>query len=727
MPSASSELLFEIGVEELPAGFIDPALTFLADKLAAELDALRLPHSAVVAEGTPRRLALMVNEVAARQADLTREVTGPSWSVAFDDAGQPTPAGQGFMKKNGLARDDVRRVETSKGAVAQATVREIGKSAREVLPAVLAALLDAIPFKKRMFWGDARVTHAKSFARPVQWILALHAGAVLPVQWGDVVAGSVTRGHRYHAPGTVSVASIAEYRAALARGQVMLSRAERRQRIVDEANKLARTAGGSLREDNALLEIVKNLVEKPFPVLGTFEESYLEMPAELLVSEMREHQKYFAVQSASGALLPYFVVVAGSDSSDKQALAAGNARVLRSRFADGAFYFKTDRERPLASRIEDLKKVVFHRELGTLWEKTARVAMVTQKLCELLGVAPEKAQRTAMLSKADLTTGVVNEFPELQGIMGRTYALYDGENVDVARGIDEHYAPRHAGAALPSTLEGALVGVADRVDTIVGILGIGKAPTANADPFALKRAAIGLTHVFMERGWRAPVRDVVVAGVAAYKAQGKLAKVDDVALVKQVVDFLRGRVRNVLVERCEGRGLDGASDIVDAAMAARAGVEVLPDVEENAIALAELRARDAAAFLSLCKTFKRVGNILKQARNDGAVAPADDEGAPFMDTARLVEPAETSLSSAVSAMLSRARGEEGTAHLTLDAKRDMLAKAAQLKPAVDKFFDDVMVMAEDRDLRTARLGLLARIERVFVDVADFTKVQVDAQ
>jgi glycyl-tRNA synthetase beta chain len=704
------ELLFEIGTEELPAGFIDPALAFLERAMDAALTDARLAHGAVVADGTPRRLAVLVEDLAAKQPPAVDEIVGPPWDVAFptiDGNVVPSAAGVGFLRKNALTLAQCEAKQVKGRLVVSATVRREGSRTLDVLGPMLEELIARIPFRKTMSWGDAKATHRHVFGRPVQWILAVFDKCVVKVTFADVESGATTRGHRYHAPAAVDVRTIRDYRRALEQGHVVLSRDTRRRMIVDGAGALAQQAGGTLLQDDALLEIVKNLVEKPFPVLGTFERRFLEMPKELLVSEMREHQKYFAVVDAKGALLPAFVVVAGSDSGDQAALAAGNARVLRARFEDGAFYFQTDLERPLASRIDDEKNVVFHRDLGSLWEKTARIVMITGKLSELLGIDGARAMRTALLCKADLTSGVVNEFPELQGVMGRTYAARDGEAREVADGIDEHYAPRHAGAALPSTVEGAIVGIADRIDTIVGILGIGKAPTGSADPFALRRAAIAIMNILMERGWRVPLPDLVVTGVAAYKAQHKLSKSDDAALMKQALEFLRGRVRGVLVER----GL--AADIVDAAMAARAGFDRLPDVEENATALAELRARDPDAFGSLCKTFKRVGNILKQARTDGALA-ADEPGSSH---AVLAEPAESALVAAINAT------RVDTSGSSLDVRRRVLASAVQLKPKVDRFFDDVMVMTDDVNLRTARLGLLAQIERVFVDVADFTKVQ----
>jgi glycyl-tRNA synthetase beta chain len=602
------ELLFEIGCEELPAGFIDPALAFLERAVDDALKEARLAHGTVTAEGTPRRLVVIVDEVAPRQADREEDISGPLWSVAYDDAGKLTQAGEGFLKKNGLTEADLFPVEGKKGKQVGAKKREAGQPAKVILGPLLEALIPKIPFKKTMAWGDGRVSHKQVFARPVQWILALFGADALDVRFADVESGTTTRGHRFHAPHEVPVRSVSEYRRALERGQVVLSRAERKRLIVEGADALAADARGRLLRDDALLEIVKNLVEKPFPVLGRFEQRFLEMPKELLVSEMREHQKYFAVVDQQGALLPCFVVVAGSDAPDKEKLAAGNARVLRARFEDGAFYFKTDREQPLAARGEKLASVVFQRELGTLAEKTQRIQMLSVHIAKRLGLDEQqqvRVFRTAQLCKCDLVTGVVGEFPELQGIMGRTYALHDGEHPHVAQGIDDHYSPRHAGAALPWTTEGAVVGVADRIDTITGILGIGKAPTGSADPFALRRAAIGCAQIMIEHGYRVPLTDIVVGAVAAYASQGKLPKADQPTLVRQVLDFLRGRLRGVLVERAQQSGLHGAEDIVDAAMAARAGIEDLPDAAARVLALAELRQKDPIAFRSLCATFKR--------------------------------------------------------------------------------------------------------------------------
>jgi len=512
------------------------------------------------------------------------------------------------------------------------------------------------------------------------------------------------------------VKNAAEYRRALEKGQVMLSRKARAEHIVAEANRLASAVGGRLVHDEALIELVKNLVEKPWPILGRFDEAFLQVPRELLISEAREHQKYFMVTDDAGNLKPCFVVVTGADAKDKASLAAGNARVLRARFEDGAFYFRTDRERSLASRAGDLDNLVFHKELGHYGDKTRRIVAVgtalTDAVAETLRAVNREpvavgaeVTRAATLCKADLVSGVVNEFPELQGIMGRYYALADGESADVAFAIEDHYAPRHAGAALPRSHVAAIVGIADRLDTIVGILGIGKAPSGSADPFALRRAAIAILTIAIERGYTFSLRGVVDAAIAAWHQQGRLAKAD-AGLAQQVVDFIAGRLKGVLVEKAAAAGFSDVGDVVDAALAARGGLDDLPDVWRRVQAVAAMRQQDVAGFAALAATFKRVGNIVKKARDEkqqfSATVPAEEA---------LELPAERELAQAATTLVAT------------DSHAETLRQVAALRPAVDRFFNDVMVMVEDPALRQARLSLLAAIEGRLVDVADFTRLQ----
>ena len=711
-----AELLFEIGTEELPADFVDKALAYMETALVKQCADQRLLCTVSRVDGTPRRLVIIA-DIADKQSDLEEEITGPLWSVAFNADGTPTPAGEGFLKKNNLAPGDVKPKDGGKkGTVICGVRQEAGKATSEVLPALLEALMPRIPFKKTMRWGDRAKTNGQVFGRPVRWLLVLFAGKPLSVRFADVVSGTTTRGHRYHAPDEVVVDSVASYLKTLAGAQVVLSRTERADIIRAQAQALATAEGGVLVPDEPLVQLVKNLVEKPFPLLGRFDKAFLEVPKELLISEAREHQKYFMITDKAGDLLPCFVVVAGSDSKNKAALAAGNARVIRARFEDGAFYFRTDRERTLNDRVIDLDKLVFHKALGHYGEKATRLEAVGKAVVDFTATVLNAngdanaigvdVARAAKLAKADLTSGVVNEFPELQGVMGRYYARLDGENDTVAFAIEDHYAPRHNGAALPRSDVGAIVGIADRLDTLVGIVGVVGVPSGSADPFALRRAAVALLTIAIERGYTFALKDVVGAAIAAYVRQGRLAKVEASVLISQVVDFIQGRLKGVLVEKAAAAGFADVSDVVDAALGARGGLDDLPDVWQRVLAVASLRSQDPAAFLALAATFKRVGNIVRKAREDGHVFGA---AVPPEETLEL--PVERELAQAAVTLVATG------------SHTDTLRQVAALRPAVDRFFVDVMVMVDNAPLRTARLSLLAAIEGRLLDVADFTRLQ----
>jgi glycyl-tRNA synthetase beta chain len=706
------DILLEIGTEELPAGFLDPALAFLERALPAALHEARLSHGPVWTEGTPRRLVVVVEGVADGQEDRDEEVTGPKAEVAWDSEGELTKAGEGFLRGRGLDPQAAYRKDTKKGAVMAVLVHEKGAPADEVLPELLSALLPKIPFKKTMRWTDGKA----AFGRPVRWLLALLGDTALPVHFADVTSGRVTYGHRFHFPEAVEVTGVADYQQKLAQRRVVLSRAARRRLILDEARRLAADSGGALLEDEELLHEVANLVEHPWPVLGRFEERFLEMPKELLLSEMKEHQRYFGVAGERGALQSAFIVVAGSEPPSPERLAAGNARVLRSRFEDGAFYFAEDGKHRLEERAARLDTVLFQRDLGTLADKTRRVCALTDRLAALLAVMGEpreRALRAAHLAKADLLSGVVSEFPELQGTMGRYYALRDGEPTEVALAVEEHYQPKNASDAMPSTLEGALVGVADRTDTLVGILAVGKPPSGSADPFGLRRAAIAVLRIALHRGWALSLPALIEAAADEVGERSKKPRAELMALA---LDFLQTRLRGVLVERLEERGLRGAGDIVDAVLGAGASDPV--DAEARALALARLRDTDTAQFDQLAATFKRVGNLLHKARGDGLAAEASS-----LDDRALFEAAEQALVGEVRAAQGRLEASRGAGAELAARYAGSLETIVALKPHVDRFFDDVMVMVDDEKVRTARLGLLATVESLLVSLADFTRIQ----
>lgn len=709
-----AKLLLEIGTEELPAGYIDPALAFLARATSGALQDARLEHGAIQTWGTPRRLVLVVEHVADGQPDREEEVTGPRADIAWDKEGNLSKAGAGFLRGRGLSPEAAYRKETPKGEVIAAVVREQGQPAERVLPKLLEELIGKIPFPKTMRWTDGKT----AFARPVRWLLALHGNAPLALQFGTLTSGRVTYGHRFHAPEPIEVASVEAYAPSLEKAHVVLDKAARKDQILHQAKELAKEAGGTLLEDPALLDEVANLVEKPWPLLGRFDERFLEVPKELLLSEMREHQRYFGIVDAAGDLLPAFIVVAGSEPENPGQVAAGNARVLRARFEDGAFYFHEDKKSPLADRVPALEKVVFQRKLGTLLDKTQRIVGIVDQLCATLKIEGDTrahALRAAELCKADLISGVVGEFPELQGTMGRYYAALAGERPEVATAIEEHYAPRQANAALPTTVPGALVGAADRLDTLVGILGIGKAPSGSADPFALRRAAIALLRIFLHQGWTCSLAEVVgrVRGALADRLD-----LDAVTLEQQTLEFFRTRLRGVLVERCEERDLPGANDIVDATLGA--GFANLPDADARTQALARLRAKDLASFASLSATFKRVGNILSKARSGGVIG---EEVA--MDRQALSLPAEVELHDAIVKTSATGAGAREDAESLVAYYERTLTEVAALQPFVAKFFDDVLVMDEDERVRNARLALLSAVEQRLREVADFTKIQIE--
>ena len=707
-----SDLLFEIGTEELPASFIEPALNFLETSLAKELQAQRLSFDKIQVEGTPRRLVTIVLGLAAQQDDLKEEVTGPKVEIAWGQDGRLSKAGEGFLRSRGLSADDAYKKETKKGDVIAAQVFTKGKSAQAILPDLLQNLMGKIPFKKVMRWGDERIP----FARPIQWILALLDDEVIPFRFVDVSSGSQTQGHRFHAPFAREVASIDDYRAVLAAGRVILSQEARRDAIRKQSQDLAASVGGVWIEDEALVKITANLVEHPWPLLGSFEKNFLEIPKEILISEMREHQKCFAIEGKDGALLPYFIVVAGSEPPNKEQVAAGNARVIKARFEDGGFYYKLDVKKTLVEHAEGLEKVIFQRDLGTIADKTRRIKELALFMADEMDSSKDAKNivaQAALLCKADLVTGVVGEFPELQGVMGRIYARAHDEKPQLAEAIEMHYWPRFNGDQVPTTHEAAFIAMADRIDTLCGIIGIGKTPKGSADPFGLRRASIDLVQIMMTLDIHIPLSAMIQKGVALLVDR---IKGDAKEIEGQVLGFIRARLPGVLQEHCEKEGLLGVRDILGGAI--EAGTDNLPDLWARTHALASLRDAAKDDFGVLAATFKRVGNIVRKAKEDGQYTDETN-----WDATSLVEPAEKALWDSFRHMQSKSRGNN-EADLQKHY-RTMLEEITQLKPAVDKFFDDVLVMADDDALRKARLGMLSEVQGFLMHVADFTRIHTE--
>ena len=687
-------LLIEIGAEEIPAGYIEPALDHFRSLLLGRLDDARIAHGEARTYGTPRRLTLMVDAVAERQEEQTEEVTGPPEKVAFDADGRPTMAAKKFAEKIGVAVSDLRIAETPKGRYLAADKTEAAGETIDLLARALPEIIAAISFPKTMKWGTLSVT----FARPIQWLVALFGETVIPFAYGDVTSGAESRGHRFLHPDPVPLSSPEEYLKKLRAAHVEADLDVRRKRVAEKVAAAAERAGGALLPDEELIDIVKNLIETPEVVVGRFDEGFLEVPDEVLITAMREHQKYFAVTDPDGKLLPAFVVVNNTRAKDMDVVARGHERVLRARLSDAQFFFRADLETPMETWVEKLRKVLFQAKLGSVYEKVVRIQSLAEYLAEVVdpaGDLAEKAGRAARLCKADLVSQVVVEFTKLQGVMGRIYAERAGEDPAVAVAIEEHYRPTHSGGALPTGPIGAVVAAADKIDSICGCFSVGLIPTGAADPYALRRQGIGLLQIFRKFDFGFSLRDLVAKSVALFADKTDRTEAET---VDAVCEFLKGRLAGVLIE--EGFSRDVVAAVLDVS------ADPVPAAWERVRALEQLKARDD--FEPLAVAFKRVVNIIRKSGQEASGA---------VDEAKFEHPSEGKLFAAfteVSAGVSR--------RLDAGDYEGALEKIATLKGPVDAFFDDVMVMAEDPALRANRLALLGRIADLFATFADFTRI-----
>lgn len=685
----SAELFLELGTEELPAGFIPRALADMQRLLCRELDNARIGYGEIRTFATPRRLAISIADVARQQQRQELEITGPPARIAFDADGKPTKAAQGFARSNGVSVDDLQTIETEKGAyLFISKVIEGGESAAQ-LAGILPRMIGKIPFKKSMRWKDLDVR----FARPLHWIVATFGGEVLPFTFGDLNSSNVSRGHRFMAPQEFTVCGAEDYVAKAEKQHVIPQIAKRRQLIEEQLETLAQQLGGRINPDEELLEEVSFLVETPQALAGTIEERFLQLPPELLITSMREHQRYFTLIDQQGKLLPYFITIANTHAKDPQVVVAGNERVLRARLADAMFFWQEDQKCKLEERLTALKKVVYQAKLGTSYEKIERFTELATGLAQQL--APEDVEltrRAALLAKCDLETAMVYEFPELQGIMGREYAQLEGEDKRVATAIYEHYLPTQAGGALPTDTLGIFVSLADKIDTICGCFSVGLTPTGTADPYALRRCAIGVLAIILDRGYAVSIPQLVAKSVALLKAKHLRPQAE---IVADVVEFIRLRLVNMLT------GQNYPLDVVDAVLSASFAEPV--DAVERVKALAELK--DRADFEPLAVAFKRVGNIIKDGLEqevDTVLFEADCEKRLF---------AELQQVQAKVAGFVAARNYPAA-----------LETIASLRGPVDQFFDGVMVMAEDDAVKNNRLALLTSIAGLFQGIADFSRI-----
>jgi glycyl-tRNA synthetase beta chain len=698
-----AELLFELGSEELPARFVVPALDDVERVFREECAARNVRHGAIRRFGTPRRLAILVADVVEKSDDVTKEVLGPSVKAAFDDKGQPKVPALKFAESVKLPVDQLKRVSTPKGEYLAAMVEEKGRRAMELLPEVLGACVRKINFAKSMRWGDVE----QSFGRPLHWIVALLGGEVVPVTFSDVKSGRVTRGHRFLAPAPITLEKPSDYEAALEKAHVVADIARRRAMLLERVAAKAKAAGGQVMPDDALVDQVVNLVELPNPVLGSFEERHLDLPPEVLVQEMKSHQRYFSLTDGQGKLMPRFIAVSNTPVRDERLSVKGYERVLKARLTDGRFFFDEDRRTPLIDRVEKLSRVTWQAKLGSSYaEKVDRFRALAVYLAQVTGREAHRAtiERAATLAKADLVTGMVGEFPELQGVMGREYALHGGEPPEVALAIFEHYLPRGATDGLPTQDPGALIGLADRLDSICGLFAIGEKPTGAKDQYGLRRAAIAIINIILGRGYRLSLPAAVDRALTLLESKtATLKKKPGEAPVReQVLDFFRDRLRPLWGEHHR-------ADVIEAVIAA--GFDDLVAAKKRLDALSGWVGRDD--FAALAATFKRVANIVEKQAKDVSRGP--------VEPSRLVDDAERALFAAFERVRDAAQGA-----VKADDYAAALSTVLPLKPHVDIFFDKVMVMAPDQALRENRVRLLMEIAALFGAVADFSKLQSEA-
>ncbi|MEO0423763.1 MAG: glycine--tRNA ligase subunit beta [Pseudomonadota bacterium] len=696
-----SHLLVEIGAEELPPGALESMVKDLQTRLGDSLQEARLPYERIQAFATPRRLAVLVHGIAARQPDREVEKRGPPVKVAFDADGVPSKAAMKFADGCGVSVDTLERIETPKGEWLVHRATEAGRSAGEVVGEALPGIVDGITVPRRMRWGSTE--HA--FSRPVRWLVVMLDDQVVPCEVLGCAAGRRTWGHRFHGPANgVELAAADAYEETLAAAHVVADIDERRQQI---RQAIEATAGGAKAHalvDEDLLDEVTALVELPVPVLATFDEQYLALPREVIIATLQEHQRYFPLTEADGSLRNAFITIANLRSKDPQEVRRGNERVVAPRLADATFFWEADGGRPLASRRDDLGAVVYQRKLGTLAEKTQRITDLATACAQALGTPTDTVERAAQLAKTDLLTDMVGEFPELQGVMGGHYARRDGEADAVADAIAQQYLPRFAGDDLPRSAPGRTLAIADRLDTLVGSFAIGARPTGNKDPFGLRRAALGVLRILIEGQLDLDLRALLTRAAALQPIRGKDG---DKAVVKEVEDFLYDRLRSYYLGG-DGAAADAAvqaHSVFDAVLAVRPPRPY--DFDRRMAAIQSFAKLEASSALAAAN--KRISNILRKAEVTGE-AP--------VDPARLSEAAEKTLYEAL--MSCRDDVLDDFAH---GRYAEAMTRLAALREPVDGFFDGVMVMAEDADVRRNRLALLSELRAMFTQVADISLLQ----
>jgi len=687
-------LLLEIGTEEIPAGYIEPALNVISSMLLQKMTDARIDHGSARIFATPRRLAVEVKKVAAKQKPLISEVVGPPEKVAFNEKGQPTVAAKKFAEKVGVLVNALIVKQTNKGRYLCANVTERGLPTRTLLKNILPEVILSTPFPKTMKWAELDI----QFARPIHSILALLGEKVIPFTLGDIKSGRYTCGHYFMNNTKVKISSPKDYIKTLRSAKVLVDFQGRKKSLEKEIEKAAKKVGGKVLPDDELVEIVKNLVEYPVATVGKFDKEFLEVPSEILITAMREHQKYFAVIDKKGNLMPCFVAVNNTRTKDMNLVATGHEWVLRARLADAQFFYKSDLEYSSKDRVEKLKGVLFQAKLGSMHEKIVRLQKIGGVLVDNVEKGSDLKKhviRAAWLCKADLVSHVVVEFPKLQGIMGRVYASVTKEPVAVATAIEEHYRPIYSGGELPETRAGAILAIADKIDNICGFFSVGLIPTGASDPYALRRQGIGLIQIMLNKNFSFSLKGMIEKSLKLYGVKG-VRKIREIA--DPVNTFIQNRMTHLLAE--EGFSKDVIQAVVSVS------VDNVPDVWNRARALQNLKT--APDFEPLAVAFKRVVNIIKKVK--GFKAKPIKESLFEHDSESALYSAYQAVKDNVSVNLEK--GDPGHA----------LHEIASLRGPVDAFFDGVLVMAKETKIRSNRLSLLKHIADLFETIADFSKI-----
>ena len=680
----SKDLLLEIGTEEVPAHVMPGILAQLKENAEKAFQENRIAFGSVRTIGTPRRTALIVKDLAEKQEDVSSENRGPSVQIAFDADGNPSKAAQGFARGQGVDPKDL----VEKDGYVYAMVHEEGKATAKLLQDLLKDLICGLSFPNNMRWADLDF----KFMRPLRWIVALLDDEVIPFELAEVKSGRTSRGHRFLSQGDFEIADADSYEKACEENFILVDQDKRKALIRQQIEEVAKANGGTAEITEDLLEEVLYLVEYPTALCGKFEDKYLKLPAEAVITPMRDHQRYFPVKAADGSLLPLFITVRNGGKEHLETVQHGNERVLRARLEDAQFFFDEDRKKSLEEHREKLKTVVFQQGLGTMYEKSARLLELAEFIADELGAdekAHKHAKRAAELCKADLVTGMVQEFTELQGIMGREYAKLDGECEKVAIAIDEHYMPRFAGDNQPQSEAGRIVSLADKIDTIVGTFSRGKIPTGSQDPFALRRQALGLVHMMIEAKYTLSLSKVVAKAMDLYDIKDEAVRTK---MQQDVADFMRLRLKNVLE--------DVRYDVVDAVLE---NVDDLYAVSLRAEAVAKFVASDAA--VANIQAFVRAANLAKKSES-----AAIDEALFTTDEEKNLYQVYTATASSLDSLVA---GRDYTG--AIDA-------LTELSAPIDAFFEGVMVMDKDEKVKNNRLGLLKSIDALVKRVADFSKV-----